>query len=135
MKVCLDTNALSALMVEGMGERTVLARKAMEEAERVFVPTIVLGEIYLGFVLGLREAENRQHLGKILEQPGVMVASVDADTAERFALIAGHLRKLGKPIATNDIWIASVALNLGASLLTFDRDFRNVPGLLVVPKA
>src|SRR3989338_1926655 len=100
----------------------------MEEAERVFVPAIVLGEIFFGFALGLKEAENRRRLGKILEQPGFTVASVDADTAERHAQIARHLRKIGKPIAYNDVWIAGLALNLGATLLTFDRDFQLIPG-------
>ena len=134
MKVCLDTNALSALMVEGQGDRTLLAKEVMEEAERVFVPTIVLGEALFGFAKGNREAENRRRLRDFLEQPGMALAPVDADAAERYARIFLHLRGIGKPIPQNDVWIAGIAASLGAALLTFDAHFRHVPGLLIVPE-
>ncbi len=135
MKLCLDTNAISALMSEGDEERKILAQKAVEEADRVYVPSVALGEILYGFALGTREESlNRARLRDILEVPGVSVASVDRETAERYARVNLHLRKIGKPIPQNDVWIASIALNLGATLLTFDSHFRHVPGLMVSPE-
>ncbi|MEI8139196.1 MAG: PIN domain-containing protein [bacterium] len=35
------------------------------------------------------------------------------------------------PIPTNDIWIAATALELGASLITYDAHFATIPGLIV----
>jgi len=34
-----------------------------------------------------------------------------------------HFRRAGTPVPTNDIWIASCALHVGAQLITFDSDF------------
>jgi tRNA(fMet)-specific endonuclease VapC len=41
------------------------------------------------------------------------------------------LDKQGLVLGDNDLWIAATALNLGAVLVTRDRDFRHVPGLTV----
>jgi len=38
---------------------------------------------------------------------------------------------LGKPIPTNDLWVAAQALEHGAVLITFDQHFHDVPGLRV----
>jgi tRNA(fMet)-specific endonuclease VapC len=134
VKVCLDTCALSALMAEDQGERTSLTLEILEEADRIFVPSIVLGESFFGFARGNRESTNRRHLREILEQPGVAIVAIDAEVAERYAQIIVHLRKVGKPIPQNDIWIAAAAINLGAALLTFDKHFRHVPGLFIIPE-
>jgi tRNA(fMet)-specific endonuclease VapC len=52
-------------------------------------------------------------------------------TADRFGRVAAQLRKAGKPIPSNDIWIAAQALETGADLATFDQHFATVPGLVV----
>ena len=41
----------------------------------------------------------------------------------------GALRRRGKPIPTNDLWIAASALEHGAALLTFDAHFSAIDGL------
>ena len=57
---------------------------------------------------------------------------VTRTTADRFGRIAAALRKAGKPIPTNDIWIAAHAFESGAELVTFDRHFEAVPGLPLI---
>ena len=44
-------------------------------------------------------------------------------------LLEEGLRKKGKPIPTNDIWIAAQAMELGAKLVTFDGHFKEIAGL------
>lgn len=39
---------------------------------------------------------------------------------------------IGRPIPTNDIWIASVAFQHGLRMFTRDSHFTNIPGLVVV---
>ncbi|MCP4134020.1 MAG: type II toxin-antitoxin system VapC family toxin [bacterium] len=39
--------------------------------------------------------------------------------------------KKGKPIPTNDIWIAAVAFQHGLKLFTRDKHFKDVPGLIL----
>ena len=35
----------------------------------------------------------------------------------------------GKSMAENDLWIAATAIDLGATLVTRDRDFQDIVGL------
>lgn len=46
-----------------------------------------------------------------------------------FGRIAAALRRKGRPLPTNDIWIAAHAMECGADLLSFDRHFAEVDGI------
>ena len=46
-----------------------------------------------------------------------------------YALVYAALRLKGKPVPTNDLWIASSSLEHGAALLTLDAHFQNIDGL------
>lgn len=124
MKVILDTNAYSALM---RGHVEVARR--VRGAEQVVLSTVVIGELLFGFRLGARLRKNTQELEAFLDNPYVHVAPVTRTTADRFARIAAALRVKGRPIATNDIWVAAHAMETGAELLSFDSHFAEVDGL------
>lgn len=51
-------------------------------------------------------------------------------TIRGFGLFAAQLRRRGTPIPTNDVWIAAHAMETGGHLLSFDRHFEAVDGLL-----
>jgi tRNA(fMet)-specific endonuclease VapC len=124
MRILLDTNAYSAL-VEGQPEIGIHVR----EAEEVLISTVVLGELLFGFHNGSRYEQNRRVLDRFLHEPGVQIVTLTFTTAERFGEIFANLRKRGKPIPTNDIWIAAQAVETGSDLLSFDSHFREVDGL------
>lgn len=42
-----------------------------------------------------------------------------------------NLKKKGKPIPSNDIWVAASAMKHGLSLFTFDEHFNNINGLIL----
>jgi tRNA(fMet)-specific endonuclease VapC len=126
VKVCIDTCAYAGLALH----RPELVR-CVEEAETVFVPSVVLGELFAGFYLGGREKENRHELEEFLDLPGIQVVSVDFSIADRYGILVKTLRKHGTPIPTNDIWIAATALETGARLITYDAHFACIAGLLV----
>ena len=123
-RLVLDTSAYSQLRA---GHETVL--ELVAEAEVVFVPTTVLGELDAGFELGRRSKENRAVLASFLAEPWVVVLPTTADTARRYGQIFANLRRAGTPLPVNDIWIAAAALDCGGGLLTFDTDFDKIPGL------
>jgi tRNA(fMet)-specific endonuclease VapC len=50
--------------------------------------------------------------------------------ADRYSRIAEQLKRQGTPIPSNDIWIAAQAMELGAELVTLDRHFEKVNGLV-----
>ncbi|HVT04403.1 MAG TPA: PIN domain-containing protein [Thermoanaerobaculia bacterium] len=56
-------------------------------------------------------------------------------TSDRFGRIAASLRRKGRPLPTNDIWIAAHAMESGAELPSFDRHTDQVDGIAwVQPK-
>ncbi|MEM7184769.1 MAG: PIN domain-containing protein [Spirochaetota bacterium] len=42
-----------------------------------------------------------------------------------------ELKKKGKPIPENDIWIAALAIQYTATLVTKDKHFKNIDGLQI----
>ena len=125
MKRLLDTNAYVALK-RGHEGAADLVRASSELA----FSTIVLGELLFGFRNGNRLAKNVAELDEFLADVRVDVLAVSTTTADRFGRIASALRKAGKPIPTNDIWIAAHAFESGAELVTFDDHFAAIPGLV-----
>jgi predicted nucleic acid-binding protein len=124
MKVLLDTNAYSALK---RGVDSVVRR--VTRAETVFLSTVVAGELLAGFRQGTRLRKNLAELEAFMDNPRVAVVPVSYVTADRFGRIAAALRAKGRPIPTNDIWIAAHAMETGADLLSFDAHFVEVDGL------
>ena len=59
--------------------------------------------------------------------PVVEVLAADRRTAEIFGAMVAELRQRGKPLPTNDIWIAAAAAQAGATLITWDAHFREIP--------
>jgi predicted nucleic acid-binding protein len=90
--------------------------------------SISIGELLSGFKAGTREKKNREELAEFLDAPRVKIFGIDEDTAEFYATILDELRKKGKPVPTNDIWIASVAFQYGFPLFTKDRHFEQISG-------
>lgn len=124
MKLLLDTNRLSdaLALVEGVLDE-------LETAESIYVPVVALGEIRAGFLLGRRAKENETRLAWFLSQPGVSVLGIDGPVSHRYAEILRTLRSRGKPIPTNDLWIAALAVEHGLVLYTRDAHFEHVSGL------
>ena len=120
-RVCLDTSAYSHFR---RGE--VRAVQAIDSAEWVGVPSIVLGELWTGFLLGTRTERNVTELQAFLRHPAVESISVDDEVARIYGEIVVDLRASGTPIPTNDIWIAACAAWASAVVLTFDAHFRNI---------
>lgn len=119
MKLVLDTNAYCQCEV-GQGR----ALDLVEKATQLFLPSIVYGELYYGFRYGKRFEANLHRLDQFTEDYDVEIISVDLDVARKFGDIFASLRKKGKPIPTNDIWIAACCMSVGGLLLTSDHDFQ-----------
>lgn len=90
---------------------------------------VVIAELLFGFRRGSRYERNRRDLDGFLENPYVELVPVTSVTAERFGRIAAALRATGRPIPTNDIWIAAQAMETGADLISFDTHYGHVDGL------
>lgn len=125
MRVCLDTNAYAALLGGDQGIAAELAR-----AEVVILSPVVIGELLDGFAGGTRESENREILERFRAKPRTVSVTITAETAEWFASVKRQLRRKGRPIPINDVWIAASAMEHGARLLSLDSHFDDIDGLL-----
>jgi len=122
----VDTNIYTHAL---KGDREVIS--ILQRASRIGICTISIGELLGGFKGGRKEKQNREELEEFLDSPRVFIYSVDEDSAEYYAEILHTLRKSGKPIPTNDIWIAAIAFQHGLRLLSKDKHFKYIPGLVL----
>ena len=118
----LDTNALSAA-----ADRDPVALEVVAGAERLAVPVIVLGEYRLGIAQSRRRTEYENWLRDWIGT--VAVLDIDDETTFYYAAIGLELRRSGKPIPANDLWIAALCRQHSLPLLSRDRHFDVVKGL------
>ena len=124
MKILLDSNAYSQWK-RGHAQVAELIRSSSE----IILSVVVVGELLYGFRHGSRTDENVNELRTFVANPQVKVVGMTMTTAERYANVAVRLRRQGRPIPTNDIWIAAHAMEAGADLVSLDRHFAAVDGL------
>ncbi|HLV88417.1 MAG TPA: type II toxin-antitoxin system VapC family toxin [Candidatus Sulfotelmatobacter sp.] len=117
----VDTNALSAAADGDSAVTSILAR-----AEQMAIPTIVLGEYRYGIFQSRHRATREEWLRGLLRD--CFVLDVSEPTTHYYAEITLELRRRGKPIPTNDIWIAALCRQHSLPVLSRDRHFDLIPG-------
>jgi tRNA(fMet)-specific endonuclease VapC len=121
----LDTNIVMALFAN---ERAVVEQ--VEEADEVFVSSIVLGELYYG---ARRSGNVVENVARIYEFAQVnTILACDAETSRWYSVVKELLLQKNVSIPENDIWVAALALRYGVILVSRDAHFREVTNLKVV---
>ena len=123
-RILLDTNRYAAFK---RGEQETV--EMVRVADEIALSATVIGELLAGFAGGRRESQNRDELAAFFDSPRVHLLKVDEDTADLYARILTALRRTGRPIPTNDLWIAASALQHGLTLATRDSHFAGIAGL------
>jgi tRNA(fMet)-specific endonuclease VapC len=122
VKYVFDTSAYSQL-VRGQPD---MARLVVA-AEEILVPYVCIAELRYGFALGGRQAENEKLLARFLASPKVHTLLADNLTTDYYVELASYVHGHGKQLSHHDIWIAALAVQTKAALVTFDHDFQHVP--------
>lgn len=122
--ILLDTNAYTKFVD---GDRDIWRK--IKNSGTVYFSTIVLGELYTGFMGGTKEAENIARLNKFLHYSKIEILNVSSKTAEIFGKVWGKLKRGGTPLPHNDIWIAAHAIEKDVDLISYDKHFLSVDGL------
>ena len=117
----VDTNALSAAADADPAVVAILGR-----AEQMAIPVIVLGEYRYGIAQSRRRPSYESWLSGLLRD--CLVLDVNEPTTQHYAQIVLELKRLGKPIPTNDLWIAALCRQHSLPLLSRDRHFDLVAG-------
>jgi len=104
--------------------------KTMEKLpffDEFVISAVVFGELVYG-------AENSQkkekHFKQIIDFSNISnLIAVSEQTAIAYGKVKAQLKKAGKPIPENDVWIAAHAIETNSVLVTKDQHFSVVSGL------
>lgn len=117
----LDTNIVIALH---NGERSITQRVTPEIASCSYLPSIVLGELFLGAHRSQRVHQNLLDVKSVSRTFPVLPCN--AGTAEAYGRLHARLLDKGRPLPENDIWIAAIAQQRGLTLITRDTHFQYI---------
>jgi tRNA(fMet)-specific endonuclease VapC len=120
--VIVDTNGFSA-----MAEGEPALEPILREAAQLAVPVIVLGEYRYGITQSRDRAYYERWLSEYLHS--FRILEIDETTTVFYSAVRVELKKTGKPIPSNDIWIAALCRQHSLPLLSRDRHFDTVRGI------
>ncbi len=123
-KFLLDTNIITAWL---KGE-TAVADK-IDKAKEIYIPIIVVGELYYGALYSTQVEKNIRDIKSITNYYNVL--NVDEETTIAYGNIKAALRKKGKPIPENDIWIAAIAKRYDLVVVTRDKHFKEIESIKI----
>jgi tRNA(fMet)-specific endonuclease VapC len=118
----VDTKALSAAADEDSAVFEMFAR-----AEQVVLPVVVLGEYRYGIAQSRHRARYKRWLEGLIADCRVL--EIDEGTTHHYATVNVELRRVGKPIPTNDLWIAALCRQHLLPVLSRDKHFDLVSGI------
>lgn len=122
--VLLDTNIVIGLFA---GDPSILA--SLSRTDRIFIPSIVLGELYFGAYKSAHGDQNIRRIDELVQMSAVLVC--DAATAVHYGRIKKTLRERGRPLPENDIWIAALAQQHNLTVVSRDQHFREIETLSI----
>ncbi|WP_158288502.1 type II toxin-antitoxin system VapC family toxin [Mucilaginibacter psychrotolerans] len=96
-------------------------RDRLETFDELYVNDIAIGELYHGAYSSL---DPQKHINQVqLFLSSCFVIGVDTYTATIYGRLKTDLKRRGKPIPENDIWIAASSLAYNLPLFTTDKHF------------
>ncbi|NEO51625.1 MAG: type II toxin-antitoxin system VapC family toxin [Okeania sp. SIO3B5] len=124
-KCLLDTNIIIALFAD-----EAVIRENLAQAEEIFIPSIVIGELYYGARKSGRVLANLARINELVANSEVL--GYEIETSRQYGDVKNNLRLKGKPLPEKDIWITALALKYALSLVTRDAHFQQVENIQTV---
>lgn len=119
----LDTNALSAF-----ADNDPAIVPHVQRADALYIPVVVLGEYRYGVARSKQRPRHETWLGRGRAYWNVL--PLLEESAVHYARIRFELSRSGGPIPTNDIWIAALAREHDLPVLSRDRHFDAISGVI-----
>lgn len=120
----IDTNIVVDLF---RGKENTLQN--LNTLPNIYLPVIALGELYIGTSRVSNKGKHLKELSDFLKS--CTIVHINEETAKIYGSISTALYKKGKPIPTNDIWIAAIAIQNKFTLITGDKHFSEIAGLKI----
>ena len=121
-KCFLDTNIIILIL---NGDNSLASQ--LDNYSVVNVSSITAGELYFGAYASTNKEKNLSRIRKIFELCTPVYP--DDATSVIYGQIKAALKKKGRPIPDNDIWIAAIAIQHKTALITRDAHFNHIEGL------
>lgn len=119
--VLLDTVIVAAYLNREQSIRDKI------ETVNIHLSSITIGELFYGVYKSNKIASNIQRIREIESISTIIVC--DAITGDYYGQIKQSLKRKGRPIPENDIWIAATAMQHSLTLISRDAHFSEVDGL------
>jgi tRNA(fMet)-specific endonuclease VapC len=121
-RLLVDTNVVIALFA---GDPAAVER--LDDKPALFLCVPVLGELRYGALASSRVEQNLARLDEFSK--AVEVLPCDSETAVLYSAVKFDLRRKGRPIPENDVWIAAIARQHRLTLVSRDSHFQQIEGL------
>jgi tRNA(fMet)-specific endonuclease VapC len=122
VRIALDSTVAIAVLNDRDGYGSWVQRFTA-----IFLPVPVVGELRFGAVQSKRSSENLRRIDDLISRSQVL--DVRLATTEVYARLRLALKKKGKPIPENDLWIAAICVENALPLATDDGHFAEVEEL------
>ncbi len=119
----MDTSIIIALF-----RHDAHAEDHLRHAPGVLIPSIAVGELYYGAFKSTRVSENVRQVDEFVNRN--INLACDEHTGRYYGALRSELRRMGRPIPENDIWIAALARQHDLVVASRDAHFQNIEGLL-----
>ena len=124
-KVAIDTNIAIKLL---NGDEAI--DRCLSIYSEICLPVIVVGELIFGALNSKRAEQNLERHKKLIQK--VTILNISETTANTYANTRLILKKKGKPIPENDLWIASLCIEHKLPLISDDGHFKEIDHLTLV---
>ena len=121
----LDTNIVIGIFAN----ESAIVEKIKLYSASLYIPSIVIGELFYGAEQSSKKEENRQKIDAFALVS--LVVECDIATARFYGKIKSQLKLKGTPIPENDIWIAALAMQHQLILATRDKHFNTIEMLSI----
>jgi tRNA(fMet)-specific endonuclease VapC len=123
-KILLDTNIIIKIFE---GSKSIASK--INKSSSFYVSVIVLGELQVGVNRVVNRQKHLEMLNSFMELATII--DIDETTTLHYGEIVADLYKKGKPIPTNDVWIAATAKQHKLTLITNDKHFDQINSLSI----
>jgi tRNA(fMet)-specific endonuclease VapC len=127
--ILLDTDVFSFLM-KGTDTRAALYEPHVK-GKTIALSFVTVGEL---FAWSVRKGWGAKKISDLEQRiKTAVVVPYDLNLCRQFGQIKAELLKVGRPVASNDLWIAACALRHSIPLVTHNaKHFTSIPGLKVI---
>jgi tRNA(fMet)-specific endonuclease VapC len=121
-KIALDTDVAIKFL---NGDKTI--DNFLLKYSEICIPVIVVGELIFGALNSKHAEQNLARHKKLIQRSEIL--EIKEATANIYARTRLSLKKKGKPIPENDLWIISACIEYNIPLLSSDRHFKDIDHL------